>query len=164
MFFYITIPDDCFCSSLYISSHDLFECFIKNTVMSFSMFSLFSLSVCVYEWNMFTPVFAYNFASLNTYLSFSICLKAYTKNQAEVVVAEGQPNYLQLLAHLNQAKFLARIFKMISQNLDVGLKLKICIFKFWSTDLHLYLFVCFFPCLIPYFLNCFYHLKSIVKN
>ena len=56
------------------------------------VFSLFSLSLCVYEWNRFTPVFAYNVANLNTYLSFSMCLKAYTKNQTVMVVAEGQPN------------------------------------------------------------------------
>ena len=44
------------------------------------------------------------FISLSTYLSFSIQLKNYTKNQAEVIVAKGRPNYLQLLANLHQAK------------------------------------------------------------
>ena len=71
------------------------------------------------------------FICLGSFLSFSIELKNYTKNKTEVVVAEGRPNQLQLLARLHQAQslILAGIFEMSGQHSRVGLKLMIYIFK-----------------------------------
>ena len=58
------------------------------------------------------------FICLGTYLPFSIKLKNYTKNQAEVVVAKGRPNSLQLLAYLHHTKnfILVGIFEISGQN------------------------------------------------
>ena len=63
--------------------------------------------LCIYKWNIYVclSVSECIFICLGTYLTFSIQLKDYTKNQAEVVIAKGWPNYLQLLAYSHRANF-----------------------------------------------------------
>ena len=63
--------------------------------------------LCIYKWNIYVclSVSECIFICLGTYLTFSIQLKDYTKNQAEVVIAKGWPNYLQLLAYPHRANF-----------------------------------------------------------
>ena len=63
--------------------------------------------LCIYKWNIYVclSVSECIFICLGTCLTFSIQLKDYTKNQAEVVIAKGWPNYLQLLAYPHRANF-----------------------------------------------------------
>ena len=70
---------------------------------------------------------------LSGYISFIFNLiKRLHQKPTNVVVAKGQPNKLQLMACLHQAKkiILARTFKINDQNPGVAaLELMICIFK-----------------------------------
>ena len=65
----------------------------------------------IYKWNICVclsvclSVSECIFICLGTYLTFTIQLKDYTKNQAEVVVAKVWPNFLQLLAYPHRANF-----------------------------------------------------------
>ena len=71
------------------------------------------------------------YLNLFGYISISIESKNYPKDQAEVVLAKGQPNWLHLLDRLHQVKIfiLAGIFYIIDRNPGVGLILMIWIFQ-----------------------------------
>ena len=63
--------------------------------------------LCIYKWKIYVSLSVSEciFICLGTYLTFSIQLKDYTKSQAEVVIAKGWPNYLQLVAYPHRTNF-----------------------------------------------------------
>ena len=111
--------------------------------------------------NVFLHIYIYTclFICLGTYLSFTICLKRYAKNQAEVVnqtICNCWPAYTKPF-------FLREKLEISDRNCGVDLELMICIFMLWMIDLYSYLSLCLFICLFASRWSCCCKLKQMLK-